>query len=218
MAHSARLLSNALVRQLLSLRPPEPAAFMTLCNPATHQAKALSAGFARILHPLAPRWSGRNRVSASGLSALWRDWLYDEGSLTARLSALQPGTFNVQVVRQYYGQPTAVERQGLALGNNQTVWVREVVLNLGTVPLVYARTAVPVCSLTGKGARLKGLGNRSLGSFLFRQPGLKRTPLAVSHCAPNHLGLQWSRRSVFSLGRQSLMVTEAFSAHLNEFV
>lgn len=191
---------------------------MTQCNPAIHQTNALSTGFARILHPLAPRWSGRNRVSACGLSALWRDWLFDDGSLTARLSALQPGTFNVRVMRQYYGHPTAVERRGLALGNSHSVWVREVVLSLGNVPLVYARTAVPVSSLTGRGARLKGLGNRSLGSFLFRQPGLKRTPLAVSHCAPNDLGLQWSRRSVFSLGRQSLMVTEAFSAHLNDFV
>lgn len=183
---------------------------------ATHVSPAGPA-IARLLHPLAPAWSNRNRVAPFSLSPLWRDWLTDEGSLTQRLSRLQPGTFNVQIVRQYHGRPTTVERRALRLYHQQAVWVREVILKLGDTPLVWARTAVPLSSLNGNSRLLRGLGNRSLGSWLFRQPSLQRTPLRVSHCSPNDLGLQWSRRSVFTLRGKPLLVTEAFSDRLPEF-
>lgn len=190
---------------------------MIRCLPATREPTA-QPGLARILHPAAPRWSNRNQVPAFSLSPLWRDWLLNKGSLTARLSALQPGSFNVEVLSQFTALPTSTERQALQLQSHQPVWIREVILRLGDIPLVYARTAVPLATLRAAGGNLKKLGSRSLGSFLFRQPGLQRTPLQVSHCADNDLGLQWARRSVFSLSGYPLLVTEAFSSRLNEFV
>lgn len=175
-------------------------------------------GLARILQPAAPRWSGRNHIPACRLPPLWRDWLFAQGSLTTRLSQLRPGTFHVQVLRQFCGRPTPLERESLRLRNQQSVWVREVILCLADVPLVYARTAVPINSLNGAGRRLLTLGNRSLGSYLFHQPSLRRTPLQVSRCNDNHLGLQWARRSVFTLQGRPLLVSEAFSSRLTEFV
>ena len=173
--------------------------------------------FASIMHPPAPGWSDRNTVPAWQLPRFWRDWLLDQGSLTARISALRPGTFNVQVVQQYTGRPTTVEQQALKLSARQSVWVREVILRLGDTPLVYARTAIPLSSLRGDETRLRRLGNRSLGSYLFRQPSLRRTPLQVSHCRANDLGVQWSRRSVFILHGKPLLVTEAFASELADF-
>jgi len=173
---------------------------------------------APILHPPAPGWSLRNHSPSFLLTPLWRDWLLDEGSLTTRLSALQPGGFNVQVVREYRGLPTPLERSELALQHYQQVWVREVILRQGEVPLVYARTAVPLSSLSGKERRIQYLGNQSLGSYLFRQPSLRRSPLKVSHCSKNHLGLQWARYSRFRLNGKPLLVTEGFSARLSEFL
>ncbi len=173
---------------------------------------------APVLHPSAPRWSNRNQRRAFSLPPIWRDWLLDQQSLTARLGALRPGTFNVQVLAQYYGEPTTVERQALKLYGNQRLWIREVILRLGDVPLVYARTAVPLSTLTGSERRLQALGSRSLGSYLFSQPSLRRTPLQVSHCKANALGLEWSRRSVFTLHGKPLMVSEAFSRRLTEFL
>lgn len=175
-----------------------------------------TAALNTILHPLAPAWSTKNQIPAIGLSPFWRDWLLDHGSLTARLSNL--GRFSVRIVRQYYGQPTQLERQRLALTHSARVWVREVVLSVDEVALVYARTAVPLTTLRGKECRLQNLGEKSLGSYLFTQPDLHRQPLAVSHCNPNALGLEWCRHSVFTLGQKPLMVSEAFSARLTDIV
>lgn len=173
---------------------------------------------ANLLHPVVPDWSGRNRCLPALLPQPWRDWLFDRGSLTARLSALQPGQFRVQLLSQYHGRPTPLERSELGLAHGQTVWVREVILLLGDTPVVYARTAVPLATLTGAGRRLQHLGQRSLGSFLFRQPSLRRAPLQASHCKANPLGLEWSRRSVFHLWGKPLMVSEAFTGQLNGFL
>jgi len=173
---------------------------------------------ASVMHPESPGWSARLRVIPASLPTFWRSWLFDQGSLTARLSALRPGQFSVECLREGYGQPTPTERQELGLLGSQPVWFREVRLLLAGTPIVYARTAVPVHAMTGKLSRLQHLGNRSLGSFLFSQPELERGQIRASHCKANDHGLQWARRSVFHIGRGSLLVTEAFSPDLCKFV
>lgn len=173
---------------------------------------------ALLLHPLAPSWSGANSVLPFSLPEVWQDWLFDAGSLTARLTALSPEQFRVEVLAQYYGQATPVEQAEMGLGLNQKVWVREVKLLVADEPLVYARTAIPVTTLTGKEKCLQALGNRSLGSYLFVQPNLKRGELRASRCAPNTLNLAWSRRSIFFLGDKPLLVSEAFSRKLLDFL
>lgn len=171
---------------------------------------------ADILHPIAPSWSARIHCQPFALPVAWRSWLFDKGSLTARLMALQPGQFRVQVLKQYYATATRIEQSEMGLGTNQKVWVREVILLLADTPVVYARTAIPMQTLTGNEKRLQHLGNSSLGSYLFRQPHLKRGKLKVSHCQSNHLDLTWARRSVFYLGKKPLMVSEAFSQQLQQ--
>lgn len=173
---------------------------------------------ADILHPIAPRWSVRVQRQSFSLPLTWRSWLFDTGSLTARLKALMPGQFRVQVLKQYYATPTRIEQSEMRLGQQQKVWVREVILLLANQPVVYARTAIPLHTLTGNEKRLQHLGNRSLGGYLFRQPHLQRGKLKVSHCPSNPLDLIWARRSVFYLGSKPLMVSEAFVHHLPHLV
>ena len=74
-----------------------------------------------------------------------------------------------------------------------------------------------------RGASLSGLGNRSLGTVLFTNPVVKRTPLRFRKLTSGHplfkhacrrldekpSGL-WARRSLFSLRGQSILVTEVF--------
>ncbi len=169
---------------------------------------------ADILHPIAPSWSDRINFQSFSLPFAWRSWLFDTGSLTARLKALRPGQFRVQVLKQYYAAPTRIEQSEMGLCANQKVWVREVILLLADTPVVYARTAIPMQTLTGDEKRLQHLGDSSLGGYLFRQPNLKRGRLKVSHCQNNDLDLTWARRSVFYLGKKPLMVSEAFSQQL----
>ena len=176
----------------------------------------LMPALADILHPVSPSWSVRVNYQSFLLPYLWRSWLFDAGSLTARLKALRPGQFRVEVLNQYYDSPTSVERTEMRLSSNQKVWVREVVLMLGEVAVVYARTAIPLATLSGSEKRLQHLGNSSLGGYLFRQPHLKRGKLKVSRCAANDFDLTWARRSVFYFGKKPLMVSEAFSQQLQD--
>jgi len=173
--------------------------------------------FSAIIHPASPRWSARLQVAPSVLPRFWRSWLLDNGSLTARLSALAPGQFSVECVNEGVGQPTPTEQRELQLSLSDRIWYREVILKLRDTPVVYARTAVPEKALKNRLARLRHLGNRSLGSFLFSQPDLRRAPIYVSHCKDNPAALKWARRSVFTVGSSSLMVSEAFSPDLTAF-
>ena len=176
-----------------------------------------SSDLAVIIHPARPDWSTRLNVAPQALPPFWRSWLLERGSLTARLSSLAPGRFSVDCQREGIGYPTPAEQRELGLSANQRVWFREVQLKLSGIPVVQARTVVPDVALTGRLARLRHLGNRSLGSFLFSQPDMRRTFVRVSRCKANTAGLEWARRSVFTLGGSSLMVTEAFSPLLTDF-
>lgn len=172
---------------------------------------------AALLHPIVPRWSRRNHQHPFALSAQWRDWLFERHSLTARLKTLHPN-FRVKLLSEYYGKPTPLEQTELKLSATQGVWVREVILMLADKPVVYARTAIPFNSLTGDERRLQYLGERSLGSYLFKQSSLQRGQLKASRCIDNNLGLTWSRRSIFRVHGKPLMVSEAFTNALNDFL
>lgn len=166
---------------------------------------------AQIIHPASPEWSNRLKVPATSLSSFWKDWLLDQGSLTLRLTNLNKGEFRVVVLHEGFSHSTPLEKKELGLNRRESIWKREVVLLLGKTPVIYARTAIPNHSLCGSANRLRYLGNRSLGSFLFSQPSLQRSPLQISHCIPNHLSVEWCRRSLFHVFNRPLMVSEAFT-------
>lgn len=173
--------------------------------------------FPSLLHPPRPAWSTYLRVLPSLVPCHWRTWLTDEGSLTARLSALSPGNFRVECQQEGFSYATPVEQQELGLGPSERIWHREVILYVQDTAVVYARTAVPDRALKGPLSRLRYLGNRSLGSFLFSQPDLQREFVRVSRCKANTARLNWARRSVFRVNGCRLMVTEAFSPDLGRF-
>lgn len=148
-----------------------------------------------------------------------QDWLTDPGSLTARLIAKSHGAFDVQVLRQVIGRPTANECVALGLGFNELALVREVVLRGHSQPWVFARSLLPLSSLTGELRHLRRQGSRPLGAFLFSQPHLERSPLEIARIASgqgyvpaSYAGLDtlWGRRSVFRLRAKPLLVSEVF--------
>ena len=154
-------------------------------------------------------------------------WLGDEGSLTAKLIALSGGQFRVQLLSQRLAKPRLDERQLLGLGHQSLALVREVVLLGGEQPWVFARSLMPLASLTGPLRRLRKQGTRPLGAFLFAQPQLQRGPIAV--CALNrHHGYlpealldskpAWGRRSVFRLYQRPLLVSEVFLEPLQQLI
>ncbi len=148
-----------------------------------------------------------------------QDWLDDSGSLTARLIAKSSGKFQVQVVRQIIGLPGLNERQALGMKRPALALIREVILFGNDEPWVFARSLLPLASLTGALRHLRKQNNRPLGAFLFSQPQLTRSAIAVARISRDHayvpkdlIGshMLWGRRSVFYLQQKPLLVSEVF--------
>ncbi len=155
-------------------------------------------------------------------SGAYRHWLMDPGSLTLRLQA-SCRIFSVTQVMQRWGRPQVDESTILGMRSHHRAWLREVCLNCDGQPVVFAHSVLPRNSLKGKWHSLGRLGARPLGAALFADAGVVRTPLAYRKLLPRHalyqravIALQdkppclWARRSVFTLQRASIMVTEVF--------
>ena len=152
-------------------------------------------------------------------STALRSWLLDSGSLTAKLLKLSQGEFKVQVLRQVHARASRSEALALGIGFNELCLVREVILRGHNQPWVFARSVLPLSSLTGSLRHLRKQGTRPLGAFLFSQPHLKRSPIALALISGHHAYLPqalevanpvWGRRSIFSIDNKPLLVSEVF--------
>jgi chorismate--pyruvate lyase len=150
-------------------------------------------------------------------------WLLDPGSLTTRLVKTSGGNFAVRVLHQGWGKPTADEAELLGLPYGQYAWLRETALLCHGETWVYARSVMPLKTLSGKLRFLQRLKNSSLGALLFRDPGLTRSrfqiaqlplrdlPLARIGLVPKHPdACVWGRRSLFQFHGRPILVGEIF--------
>ena len=156
-------------------------------------------------------------------------WLNDQGSLTKRLIDHCPGQFSVRVLSQQWIRPQAEEAKLLGVPRHQQALLREVQLLCDDTVCVYARSIIPLSTLMGKHQRLKRLGDKPLGGYLFAQPNLKRSNQHIARIirkdplfeialpdAGQHCDQLWGRRSLFSMGKKSLLVSEFFLPALFE--
>jgi len=149
------------------------------------------------------------------------NWLLDPSSLTARLKN-HCHDFRVEVLGQKISACDELEaNDDIILG--EQVLVREVLLFCDNKPQVFARSLLPLKSLTGEEKKLAELGEQPLGQVLFNDPNLVRKgmevtcfkqPSSLSNLV-NQLGLSdatslWGRRSVFILRNKPIMVAEVF--------
>lgn len=151
------------------------------------------------------------------MSVAWWQWVASRDSLTHRLiQAAGEHPFRVQLLNEGSDQPHHDESMALLLPSERRTWVREVALCVDDTPWVVARSIAPLGSRHA--APFRGLGETSLGSWLFRQPDLERGPIEICH-APRpihgHTGL-WQRRSVFRHSGWSVLVQEAFMPQMAE--
>lgn len=149
------------------------------------------------------------------------DWLLDPSSLTARLKK-HCDEFRVEVLGQQIIRCSAAEaNDDITVG--EEVLVREVLLFCDNKPQVFARSLLPLKSLTGEEKKLAKLGSQSLGQVLFNDPNLIRKRIEITALASAHslsalvseLNLSstqplWGRRSIFILQNKPIMVAEVF--------
>jgi chorismate lyase len=158
------------------------------------------------------------RLCASCPIAL-HSWLKDSGSLTARLLELSQRDFRVEVLFQGLAITRLDERRLLNLKSTDAVLVREVILHGKNQPWVFARSLLPLSSLTGQLRQLRKASRKPLGAFLFKQPKLKRSPMLVAEFKPSTAIIPtqyhqnkslWGRSSVFYVDQKPLLVSEVF--------
>lgn len=169
-----------------------------------------------------PRWRPRGQLWRYEVPPALREWLLDTSSLTRRLRARCSGELCVRMLGQALRNPSPDERRALGLRPGRRALVREVYLCCGPTPWVFARTVIPVNSLTGRGRGLARLGTRPLGELLFSDPHMQRGDPEVATLDPGHRlhalatggvpgnGAVWGRRSRFLIAGKPLLVSEFF--------
>lgn len=164
------------------------------------------------------------RTTPSACAAL-NDWLFDEGSLTQRLSQLCRGNFRVQVLAEGWQTLPDDECQTLNIPSQSCGWVREVFLCDEQRPWVFARSVASQAQLQASDFDLSQLGSRSLGQLLFSHQAFQRGAMYIRQMPCQHLPAVaqqqaatqqylWARRSCFHKNSLGVLVAEVFLPRL----
>tara|TARA_B100000686_G_scaffold336214_1_gene405839 strand:+ start:647 stop:1186 length:540 start_codon:yes stop_codon:yes gene_type:complete len=159
-----------------------------------------------------------------------RKWLQNSGSLTLQIQK-RCNNFRVEPVFQSYAAACNDELTIMKLRPRELAHIREVYLYCGKIPVIFAHSVLAKKDLRGAWCGISKLGNKSLGTMLFSNPVIQRTPfkfreLNLIHplfhrackdmqIAPDTL---WARRSLFSLDGKPILVTEVFLPSILELI
>jgi len=170
---------------------------------------------------LAGQWQVPSATLLDSLSDNLSHWLLDQGSLTARLKS-HSQHFRVELLGQQQTLCSELEANEL-IQVGEPVLVREVLLYCDDVAQVFARSLLPLSSLTGDEKQLANLGTQPLGQVLFNNPSLIRQRIELASFDNSSTvaklaqklkqtseKLLWGRRSIFILEDKPLMVAEVF--------
>lgn len=160
-------------------------------------------------------------LAASEFSQQLGSWLFNPDSLTGRLKS-HCRDFRVELLGQEQ-MPCPENEACEHIRAGELVIVREVLLYCDNVPHVFARSLMPLATLTGDEAFLSELGNQSLGQAIFNSPYLTRGDFSVAafdasssvaqlseQLSLSMQGKLWGRRSIFFLHDKPLAVAEVF--------
>ena len=166
------------------------------------------------------KWRKRKQCLSDKMPDDIYHWLFDPGSLTAKIISKCAGEFSVHLISQIRTSPTPDEIRVLGLRYRSHAIIRQVILNCDDKPWVYARSVIPITTLTGPLRRLAHLGNKPLGAVLFSDPSICRGEVEVSCMTASNENYKWTgigdesliwgRRSIFYKQRKKLLVSEFF--------
>lgn len=184
----------------------------------------------RRYQPNEPKWIDQRQILSENwrkLPDIHRQWLLEQGSLTQHLIDISRDNFRVQRVKQYWATAKPGEAQLLNINPRSRCLIREVTLHGGFETWVFARSVMPLSSLSGDLYCLRSLKNSSLGQILFNQASLKRSPFEIAEIReqdaymPNYLSSQikaeqfrWARRCRFEVKNKPILVSEVFLPEL----
>jgi chorismate--pyruvate lyase len=169
-----------------------------------------------------PIWRDAATIPAGTLPEGLREWLLEPGSLTRRMRLYCDG-LKLSLLARAHARPFHDEASILHTHYQEYAFVRQVRLGCADQPWMYARTIMPLKTLTGAERRFQRLGGKPLGDVLFSGKPKARGPLEIARILPRHRLFQlatadldleaselWGRRSVFFLHAKPMLVTEVF--------
>ncbi|MBT2371585.1 chorismate--pyruvate lyase family protein [Pseudomonas fluorescens] len=168
---------------------------------------------------VACRWLTQSLLSPLP-APLILNWLFDDGSLTRRLTRLSNDGFSVTPLVEGWQPLRDDECAALDLPPASIGWVREVYLRGHGQAWVFARSVAARNALQGDGLHMDELGSRSLGELLFCDQAFARRAIEVCHYPREWLPTAaqadelWARRSRFDRGSLSVLVAEVFLPNL----
>lgn len=151
------------------------------------------------------------------LSTIEKDWLFDRGSLTKRLTDLSQNKFSLEILSEGTQFLREDECAFFNISAARSEWVREVVLKGNNIPWVYARSVI--LSNYSKNNNIKSFihkGKQPLGTMLFDKDRFDRAFIEITHYPEEMLSLKyscadlWARRSCFKNSTQTILVQEIF--------
>lgn len=168
-----------------------------------------------------PRWLKNRQGTRQQLPEAVQSWVYESGSLTARLRGDYGNRVAVKVLQQRWCAPFLSERKLLNQPEHRYALIREVLLYADDKPLILARTVIPYSTIKATQSNLSRLGTRPLGEVLFADPRLERMEMEVVWVRPSSwtkdsievAGIArpvWGRRTVYALGQSEMLVAEFF--------
>lgn len=165
-------------------------------------------------------WLPLFRSSRLGIPREIIPWLSETDSLTSKLQTL--GTLSIEVLFDQWGQTTQTEQVKLKLRPREKARVREVIIKLNDIPVVYARSIIPAHSLKGAWKQLGGLGSQPLGCILYKKNNAIRSKIEAAQLPVFPFSMQqqplWTRRSIFHQYGHGILVHEAFTPELKTFL
>jgi chorismate--pyruvate lyase len=125
-------------------------------------------------------WVDLTLVSRSAIPIHWYEWLADRGSLTERLIDASDGQLLVKVISQMEMLPSYSEADALNARQCSPMLIRQVVLSGQETPWIFARSAIPLSTLTGRQSPLRDIDSQPLGAVLFNDPSMTRAPVQIA--------------------------------------
>lgn len=170
-----------------------------------------------------PQWK-KNRPGIKQILPLnVYSWVYEKNSLTKRLRNFYGQAVTVEILFHRWKPAYLSECNILNLPHQQFNLIREVLLHADGKPLILARTILPEQTIKVAKRNLSHLGTRPLGEVIFSYPKLERLELNTC-CIPQYLWTNslanklnidqqiWGRRTVYSIQKQKMLVSEFFLA------
>ncbi len=135
-------------------------------------------------------------------------WLLEPDSLSRRLQR-HCDEFTVSLIEQKKIDSTMLSADERELIGDVDCLLRKVILMGDGQPWVFARTLIPLSTLTGQESDLEQLGEMPLGFRVFTDSSARRDALEVANTGTQAQPL-WARRSRLWINNKPLLVAELF--------